>query len=118
MGPAAERSSPEGPADDGLQRERTVLAWRRTGLALFVAAVVLGRLTAQTTGPVATVLSVAGAATALWAVFSTLRRRRLAAPSPTESAFDSILRDGKLPAALTGTAALLCVLELAAVLGR
>lgn len=52
---------PVGPAPDaGLQAERTVLAWRRTGLAMALAAVVAGRLAVPVFGVVALVLTGVG----------------------------------------------------------
>jgi uncharacterized membrane protein YidH (DUF202 family) len=108
----ADRVDDGQPADDGLQQERTTLAWRRTGLAVVVAAALVARLSMQSTKPVVPVVTIAGAVLALWCVASTLRRGRLAAPSTSESAFDSMLHDGKLPAVLAATGALLCLVEL------
>ncbi|MGH3952186.1 MAG: DUF202 domain-containing protein [Pseudonocardiaceae bacterium] len=107
----------EPPADNGLQQERTTLAWRRTGLALFVAAVVIGRLTVQSAGHVTLLLFAFGAVIALWAVASTLRRGRWSGSPEPDSAFDSLLRDGRLPAALAVVAGLLCLVELTVILG-
>ncbi len=105
------------PADNGLQRERTTLAWRRTGLALWVGAALLGRLTAEAHGRVSLLLVALALALATWAVSSTLRRDPLSSSGTIESAFDAALPDGRLPAALSTVAVLLCVVELAVILG-
>jgi uncharacterized membrane protein YidH (DUF202 family) len=102
--------------DDGLQQERTTLAWRRTGLALVVAAVVIGRLSMAELGGTAIVLTAFAAAGAAWMAIATLRRSKLSEASSVDSAFDSVLRDGRPPAALAAVTCVLAVVELATVL--
>ena len=87
----------EATRDPGAQQERTTLAWRRTGLALVVGALTIGRLTLDALGPVAALPAVLAASLALWVVVESLRNRRLARPHPGEPAF-SVLADGRLPA--------------------
>jgi len=92
--------------DRGAQQERTTLAWRRTGLALVVGALTIGRLTLDTLGPAVVVPTLLSTCLALWVVLATLRGRRAARPHPGEPAF-SVLSDGRLPAVV---AALVCAL--------
>jgi uncharacterized membrane protein YidH (DUF202 family) len=107
---------PGPPPDDGLQQERTVLAWRRTGLALAVAALLIARLTVQALGPVAVVLGILCAVAAAWVVLTTLRRGRFSRTSSVDSAFDAVLHDGRAPAALAAIAAVVCSVEVIAML--
>ena len=64
----------EGVWDRGLQPERTALAWRRTSLAMAVAAVGAGRLAAPAIGAVAIALAGIGLIQAV--VVSVLAHRR------------------------------------------
>lgn len=102
--------------DDGLQQERTTLAWRRTGLALVVAAVVIGRLSMAQLGAAAVLLASFAVAGAAWIAIATLRRGRLSSASRVDSAFDSVLKDGQAPAALAAVTCLLALVELTAVI--
>ncbi|AXH95697.1 DUF202 domain-containing protein [Ornithinimicrobium avium] len=105
--------SPDVPArDPGLQQERTALAWRRTGLALSVGALLLTRLTLDTLGTAVVVPAAVAFVLAAWVVSVTLRGRRYASAHPDEPSFDRILRDGRVPAAVTLVAAALAVGEL------
>lgn len=62
--------------DPGLQPERTVLAWRRTVLALAVGAAVGARLLDPHIGPVAYVAALVVIVVALWAYVSVDRAYR------------------------------------------
>lgn len=103
--------------DEGLQAERTALSWRRTGLALLVGSLVLGRLTLERSGPVAVVVIGIAAVVVLWAMVDAFRHGRMALVSPVDARFSSLLRDGRLPAAMTVTAVILASVELAVVTG-
>jgi uncharacterized membrane protein YidH (DUF202 family) len=102
-------------ADDGMQQERTTLAWRRTGLALVVAAVVIGRLSMAELGATAIVLAAFAAGGAAWMAIASLRRGRLSKASAVDSAF-SVLRDGRAPAALAAVTCLLAAVEVTTVI--
>lgn len=102
--------------DPGLQQERTVLAYRRTGLALLAGVLVVGRLTFSTFG-IAVALPVAMAAVlAAWVVVASMRRGRLSEVSAQDPRFDSVLGDGRAPATVAVLAGLLGVGELASLL--
>ena len=65
------------PFDAGLQPERTLLAWRRTCLALGLGSVVAARFTAQEFGALGALLGAVGVLLATGAyVASSLRYRR------------------------------------------
>ena len=68
---------------EGLQAERTALAWRRTALAMAVAAIGAGRLAAPAIGAVAIALTGMGLLLALMVALSARRRYRLAHRSLT-----------------------------------
>ncbi len=100
--------SPEVERDPGMQQERTTLAWRRTGLALLVGSLTIGRLTLDTLGAAVVIPTAMTAVLALWIVAVALRERRLAREHPGEPIF-SVLAGGHLPAATAVTVALLAV---------
>ena len=102
--------------DPGLQQERTALAWRRTGLALVIGALTIGRLTMDTLGTSVLVPAFAAAVLAAWVVSVTLRGRRYALTHPDEPNFDRILRDGRVPAVVALVTVALAVGELTAAL--
>lgn len=64
------------PFDAGLQPERTLLAWRRTALALGVAAVVAARLTLAVIGIAGVLVGLLGVIAALAAYVFAARRYR------------------------------------------
>lgn len=101
--------------DPGMQQERTTLAWRRTGLALLVGALTIGRLTLEVLGPVVVVATVFSVALALHVVADSLRRGRLAHAHPDDPRF-SVLRDGRVVAAVSLGLVLLALVELGAAL--
>jgi putative membrane protein len=105
------------PRDPGLQQERTALAWRRTGLALLVGALTIGRLTLSSFGPVVVVPTLLVSALAGFVAADALRARRLARAHPGEPAF-SILADGRLPGAMALVLGSLALAEVASALSR
>jgi uncharacterized membrane protein YidH (DUF202 family) len=56
------------------QYERTVLAWRRTALSLVATGLLVGQLSAGVLGPVALVVTLAGAAVAIGVVWRSHER--------------------------------------------
>lgn len=86
--------------DPGSQQERTTLAWRRTGLALLVGVLGVGRLTLDTVGPAVVLPTVLLAALAAYVVADTVRHRRVGVAHPDEPEY-SVMRDGRLVAAVS-----------------
>jgi uncharacterized membrane protein YidH (DUF202 family) len=76
------------PFDPGLQPERTALAWRRTGLAVAVGAVVGARVLAPALGAAAIVVAALGLALATLLFLGSARRVRRAQ--------SALLQDGHL----------------------
>ncbi|NHA69538.1 DUF202 domain-containing protein [Phycicoccus flavus] len=99
--------------DPGMPQERTVLAWRRTGLALLVGSLTIGRLTLDSLGPLVVVPTVMTAAMALYVVGDTLRQRRLAHQHPDDPRF-AVLRDARLVVVTSVVIGVLSAGELAA----
>ncbi|HEY1134077.1 MAG TPA: DUF202 domain-containing protein [Nocardioides sp.] len=96
-----------GYASDSAAPERTALAWQRTALSLAVAAIVIGRLSVGTLGP----LAVVGAALAALFSAGVLLARRVV-DRPVER------RGGAVPLLLTLAVVTLGVVEVvAAVVG-
>jgi len=102
-------------SDATAPQERTALAWRRTGLALLIGALTIGRLTLDTLGPAVVLPTVVGVALAGWVLLEALRSRRLARPHPEQPAF-SVLADGRLPVVVAGLVGGLALGELLAAL--
>ena len=101
------------PWDAGVQNERTALAWQRTGLALFGATVVAGRL-GMRHWPVATALALAPSLVLSLVLMrlSGQRYRRAQAALHDERAGPG----GRLPFAASAAVTLLGLTALAAVL--
>lgn len=82
-------------------QERTALAWRRTGLALVVGALTVGRLSLDHLGSVVVVPTVVAASLAGWVLVAAVRERR-PVRGPADGSADgpqfSVLADGRLPA--------------------
>lgn len=97
--------------DPGMQQERTTLAWRRTGLALLVGTLTIGRLTLESLGVAVVLPTVLVAVLAAYVVADTLRQRRLALTHPDDPRF-SVLRDGRLVAAVAAVVGALGLGEL------
>ncbi|MGY1714800.1 DUF202 domain-containing protein [Geodermatophilus sp. SYSU D01106] len=112
-------STVPGPVPDGgLQAERTALAWRRTALAMAVAAVGAGRLAAPVLGALALVLAGAGLLQAVAAGAGARRRHREVRASLLTRGDLSGVPGGGLPvAALAAAGVLTGLLALAFVLG-
>lgn len=102
--------------DPGLQVERTLLAWRRTTLALAIATLVVARLTFSSVGASALVPLLLLGAGLLWVGVILFRRRGVS--HAREPSFDSMLRDGRLPLIVALIAGALCVGEIAGVLAQ
>ena len=99
---AAERGAR--PFDPGLQPERTALAWRRTALALVVAAVVGIRVLPSLLGVWAIVPAGAGLILAVVVLVASHRRYREQHGRLTAADSDRIaLPDGRLPALVAAT---------------
>ncbi len=110
----------DGPApgdDRGAAQERTTLAWRRTGLALVVGALTIGRLALEHLGERVVVPSVLVAAIGAGVLVGAARARRLTGGRDGEPEM-SVLRDGRLPGVVASLLAVLALGELASGLAR
>jgi uncharacterized membrane protein YidH (DUF202 family) len=96
----------------GLQQERTALAWRRTTLSLVVVGVVTMRTAVVDARPVSTVGTALVITLGMWVTLSTIRPRRWARLRRTHVEM-SVLRDGRLPAAVTVVAIALSIVVIA-----
>ncbi|MGY1807107.1 DUF202 domain-containing protein [Blastococcus sp. SYSU D00669] len=104
--------------DRGLQAERTALAWRRTALAMAVAAVGAGRLAAPVIGVLAVVLAAVGLVQAAFVGYRAERRYRSVHASLTTRGDLGGARAGGLPiAALALSGVAVGLLALAFALG-
>ena len=108
-------SASDSPFDPGLQPERTLLAWRRTCLALAVARAVVVRFAGESLGAPAAVLGIAGVATAAAAYIRASRRYRRAHEGLTRS--NELPIDGLALALMTLTLLLISAGALAYVAG-
>lgn len=93
---------------DGLQQERTALAWRRSALGFVLVSVLIMRAGVVAEQPVIVALSLAVVPVALlvfWLTYRTRPWRRASAAPPRDLA---VLTDGRLPALITGVAIALC----------
>ncbi|WP_168582928.1 DUF202 domain-containing protein [Gephyromycinifex aptenodytis] len=99
-----------GPVDDGLQQERTILAWDRTGLALIAAAVGVGRHALGQLGALIIVPCAIVATCGMWIVLVSWRQQRLASDSAVDPGF-FVVRDGRLFAGVAALMGLLCLFE-------
>ena len=87
-------------ADPAAAQERTTLAWRRTGLALVVGALTIGRLTLDDLGAVVAVPTAVAAALATCVLLRSSRARRRSSADAGGPSF-SVLADGRLPGVVT-----------------
>lgn len=99
--------------DPGLQQERTALAWRRTGLALLVGALVIARLTFNTIGPLSMIPALFTTALAGYVVAQVLRGRSYGRQHEDDTRF-SVMHDGRLVAAAAAVVGGLALAELLA----
>lgn len=91
------------PAPDGLQPERTALAWRRTGLALTVASLAAVRILPRLVGNWAIVPSGFGIALAVYIVAAAhLRYRRIRRTLESDDPEAIPAYGGGLPAVVAG----------------
>lgn len=104
--------------DPGLQVERTVLAWRRTTLALAIATLVIARLTFMSVGASVLVPTMLLAAGLLWVGVVLIRRRGVPHMEQDRAStyFEAMLPDGRLPFVVAIIAGALCLGEIVAVL--
>jgi uncharacterized membrane protein YidH (DUF202 family) len=103
--------------DTGLQAERTALAWRRTALAMAVAAVGAGRLAAPVLGVIALLLAAVGLVQAVVVAQTSGRRYRVVHRSLISRGDLTAVRMAGTPiAALACSGVLVGILALAFVL--
>lgn len=103
-------TSSGGRTPDGLQNERTALAWQRLAIAVIAGSAALTRLTFDRLGPFA-LISLVNVPIGIWVLFESNRRYRHEA-GPQARATE---RGGRAHAAIAGAIALLGVVQLAAI---
>lgn len=103
------------PFDPGLQPERTLLAWRRTCLALAVGSAIVVRFAGEAIGVFAAILGIAGVATAAAGYVRASMRYRRAHEGLTDSGQLPI--DGLALALVTATLLLIATGAAAYVIG-
>lgn len=95
------------PFDPGLQPERTALAWRRTGLALLIGALVVLRYFTPVLGAIAVGASLLGAALGMVILLrSEVRYRRTHVDLTQRTSARTVSADGLLPALVSAAAVL------------
>jgi uncharacterized membrane protein YidH (DUF202 family) len=101
--------------DSGLHAERTILAWRRTSIAVMLGLPLIAR-SFEHLGVVATALVSAPVIVALWLIHSaiTRRQRNLRTSDRTSATFVGV---GPMAAGIAGAAAVIAVSAFIAVLG-
>lgn len=104
------------PFDPGLQPERTLLAWRRTALALAVASIIIVRFTLELYGGFAIIVGAVGLGLALAAAW--LAHRRYVAAHTELHRSGTLPSGGILVALLAVTVGLLGLASAAFVIGR
>ncbi len=104
-------ASTDGPAPDGVQNERTALAWQRTALSLLASSLILARLTFGRLGVVSLVPVVAAVAVTAWIFFESRGRYR----HDAGIALRPRSRGGTAPFALALLTVLLALTELVAI---
>ncbi|MBM6404859.1 DUF202 domain-containing protein [Phycicoccus sp. CSK15P-2] len=109
--------SEEVQRDRGMQQERTTLAWRRTGLALVIGSLTIGRLTLETLGPLVVAPTLLVTALAGWVVVEALRSRGMSRSHPDDPQF-AVLADGRLPGVVAVVLGALALGEVAAAVVR
>jgi len=90
--------------DQGLQPERTALAWRRTSLSLIVGALVAARVLPHFWGPPGLLIAGVGIIASLAVLVLAHRRYLTSHHRLTSGQFERGLPDGALPALLAGAA--------------
>jgi uncharacterized membrane protein YidH (DUF202 family) len=93
-------STSSAPPDEGLFRERTALAWQRTGLSILGASLVMLRLSSRGSWVTVTLI-VAGGLLAAFAALESRRRSRRAAPAGEGVARVALLMSTALALLLT-----------------
>lgn len=103
-------TSSGGRTPEGLQNERTALAWQRLAIAVIAGSAALARLTFDRLGPYA-LLSLLSIPVGIWVLIESNRRYHHEA-GPERRAAE---RGGRAHAAIAGSIAFLAVIQLAAI---